>query len=298
MRTRLFDITSNSYLHNIFLDLIYSNSDMWSVSDVLDEYYVCDDDLKFTYIYDDESPSYMYEFQSANSVSKIVKEVNKNCDLQLIFRIDFEKMIIDCHMIYIEFANIEKQNISRTFLFCINDLIEDYSEDINLEVSLSNRDYGTNVDTKHYKLLLCSNTSFLHDNYKTDKFGNIYMVMDNNIIYIGLCKHLLKYKQHGIISCNLFGQNNYNITINFGENTLYCESINQKKYILQSTLHVTTLLHVEKVQNNRELINTCNTLSVIEEKTKKIIENYNKECVNFNVAYQKYINHTSMSNNT
>jgi len=50
----------------------------------------------------------------------MIKEVNNDCDLQIIFCIDFETMVLDGHMIYVEYANIVKESVSRTLLFGMN----------------------------------------------------------------------------------------------------------------------------------------------------------------------------------
>ena len=63
MRSRLFDICRNSSTHKIFMDMI--NFEEWGVQEILDEYSICTDDLLFTYVTDDSSPNYIYEFQSS-----------------------------------------------------------------------------------------------------------------------------------------------------------------------------------------------------------------------------------------
>ena len=289
MRNRLFDISRNSSIHKIFMDMI--KLDEWGVDDILDEYSICSDDLLFTYVTDDSSPNYIYEFQSSIVISNMIKEVNNGFDLQIIFRIDFETNILDGHMMYIEYANIVKESVSRTLLFCMSGFLCDYSMTYNkgLPLSASENEYSK------YKLLLCTNTNFLVDNYKTDTFGNIYMEENNIIYYIGLCNpnKMSNDKSRGVVSFQLFGKNSIMMKIDFVENILYSDvSYQNKKQSshLSISLHATSVPYLDKAKHNRQLKSTCEMLVELEEIEKLLIDNYEKECTKFDLAYKEYIN--------
>ena len=229
--------------------------DIWCVDEILEEYSICTDDLLFTYVTDDSSPNYIYEFQSSISISNMIKEVNKSCDLQLIFRIDFEIMILDGHMMYIEYANITKESVSRTFLFSMNDFLSGYSPTYKDDLSLC----ASENDFRKYKLLLCSNTNFLVDNYKTDAVGNIYMEQNNTIYYIGLCNpiEMSNDKNRGVVSFQLFGKNSTVMKIDFVENILYSDiAYKQQSSHLLISLHVTSVPYLDKVKRNSCLLYT------------------------------------------
>jgi hypothetical protein len=284
MRSRLFDISSNSSIHNCFLDMI--KLDSWSVVEILEEYSICTDDLLFTYVTDDSTPNYIYEFQSSILISNMIKELNKSCDLQLIFRIDFETMVLDGHMMYIEYANITKESVSRTCLFSMNDLLSAYSPTYKKEFSLSAK----------YRLLLCSNTNFLVDNYKTDAFGNIYMEENNTIYYIGLCNpiEMSNDKSLGVVSFQLFGKNSTVMKIDFVENMLYFDiPCKQQSSNLLISLHVTSVPYLDKVKRNRKLESTREMLLELDKIEKVLIDNYKSECKKFDLAHKEYINFKS-----
>jgi len=292
MRNRLFDICRNSSIHKIFLDMI--KLDEWGVEEILDEYSICSDDLLFTYVTDDSSPNYIYEFQSSIVISNMIKEVNNGFDLQIIFRIDFETNILDGHMMYIEYANIVKESVSRTLLFCMSAFLSDYSMTYNKGLSLP----ASENENLKYKLLLCLNTSFLVDNYKTDTFGNIYMEENNIIYYIGLCNpnEMSNDKSRGVVSFQLFGRNSTMMKIDFVENILYSDVSYQNKQQsshLLISLHVTSVPYLDKVKRNRKLKSTCEMLVELEEIEKVLIDNYKKECTKFDLAHKEYINFKS-----
>lgn len=289
MRNRLFDICRNSSIHKTFMDMI--KLDEWGVDDILDEYSICSDDLLFTYVTDDSSPNYIYEFQSSIVISNMIKEVNNGFDLQIIFRIDFETNILDGHMMYIEYANIVKESVSRTLLFCMSAFLCDYSMTYNKGLPLS----ASENEFSKYKLLLCTNTNFLVDNYKTDTFGNIYMEENNIIYYIGLCNpnKMSNDKSRGVVSFQLFGKNSIMMKIDFVENILYSDvSYQNKKQSshLSISLHATSVPYLSKVKRNRQLKSTCEMLVELEEIEKVLIDNYEKECTKFDLAYKEYIN--------
>lgn len=292
MRNRLFDICRNSSIHKIFMDMI--KLDEWGVEEILDEYSICNDDLLFTYVTDDSSPNYIYEFQSSIVISNMIKEVNNGFDLQIIFRIDFETNILDGHMMYIEYANIVKESVSRTLLFCMNAFFSDYSMTYNKGMPLS----ASENDFSKYKLLLCTNTNLLVDNSKTDTFGNIYMEQNNIIYYIGLCNQneMSNDKSRGVVSFQLFGKNSTMMKIDFVENILYSDvSYQNKKQSshLSISLHATSVPYLDKVKRYRTLKSTCEMLVELEEIDKVLIDNYEKECTKFDLAHKEYINFKS-----
>jgi hypothetical protein len=284
MRTRLFDISRNSSTHKIFMDMLKLED--WGVEEILEEYSICSDDLLFSYVTDDSSPNSIYEFQSSIMISNMIKEVNNGCDLQIIFRIDFETMVLDGHMIYVEYANIVKESVSRTLLFGMNA----YKKELTLSASEN--------DLRKYQLLLCLNTEFLVDNYKTDTYGNNYMEQNNTIYYIGLCKpnEMTNDKSCGVVSFQLYGKNSTMMKIDFLENMLYIDiDVPYKKQSsrLLISLHATSIPYLEKVKCNRKLKSTCEMLVELEKNAKVLIDNYESECKKFDFAQKEYINFKS-----
>ena len=176
-------------------------------------------------------------------------------------------------------ANIVKESVSRTLLFCMSGFLSDYSMTYNKGLPLS----ASENEFSKYKLLLCTNTNFLVDNYKTDTFGNIYMEEDNIIYYIGLCNpnKLSNDKSRGVVSFQLFGKNSIMMKIDFLENILYSDvSYQNKKQSshLSISLHATSVPYLDKVKRNRKLKSTCEMLEELEEIEKVLIDNYEKEC--------------------
>lgn len=285
MRSRIFDVSSLSSLHSLFVDLIRYGD--WRIPDILDTISICISDIKFNYVHDDSSPDYLFEFQSFTGLSEMIKEFNVNVDLQFIFRVDLEMMTVTSHALYIDHSSISKYNITRNISICLNNIWKDSKYSISSSSSVPVYDVFRKIN-----LLLCNDISHLCNTYLTDSFGNIYTSKDNVHTYVGLIDYtnIQNDKLHGRIVCRFTGDDGLNvIELDFSQNSLSCASFSRNKYALDISFCVSGLDHIHRIISYRELQNTCEILIELDTTCQNLMHAYHKECNNFETAHRKFL---------
>lgn len=284
MRSRICDVSSLSSLHCLFLDFIRYGD--WCIPDILNTISICVSDIKFTYVYDNNSPDYLFEFQSFPMLSEMIKELNVNVDLQFIFRVDLEKMSVTSYAIHLDNSCILKYNTTRNISICLNNIWKDSKYSSSLS-SIPVYDGFRKIN-----LLLCNDLSHLCNNYLTDSFGNIYTSQENVHTYVGLIDYtnIENDKLKGRIVCRLTGDDGLNVLeLDFSQNSLYCASLSGTKYALDISFCVFGLDHINSINSCRELQTTCEMLIELDTHCHTLLHTYQKECNNFEIAHRKFL---------